>query len=578
MGSLLCKIWGKESGRFNILLILLACIFSIILATIFIGNALSKTNGEIILPLDDPYIFFVYARNAAQGHLFHYNVEDPPSLGLTSLSYYFLCTIGYIAGFQGKNIVWFSHIIALAAFAGSLIIAATFYKRRSISMPFLAAVLTFSMGKILWGFYCGMEVPILSFLLFAACCAFVDGRTRLFFILLTLASLTRPEICLLLFGASLIYGLTALKSKKYIHAFYFLIPLVICFLIYGSVFLITGSFFNTAQKSLFFTGDFSLGRLVIRMNENYSTLLTYIWGYGTGFLVLTTLLILGLLRLKDREWIFPAVFFFGFFVEGILAFGMWHHQRYFISYLPEGMVMLIIGWERLLKETPKILQLARICILLLFGWNILYWADLYGDNCRDLKWLNGKSLQFINNYIDDSAILLVSDAGLIKYYSDRYVIDFIGLGARRLTASNTRGGSGCVFEEMRRILPEKAGKNKKARQVYGFAFWQFGADALEKMAYWKPADFLKSASKGDMVLMALHDNGLGPLDEEMIRCLKNLKLDWREMVDVPRPDTSVAGYALVGDYNITALRRQSYVASAPEAAAKAGYAHTHYEP
>src|SRR5258706_3522972 len=64
--------------------------------------------GGPILPLDDAYIHFQYARVLAEGHPFQYNPGQPPTSGATSLLYPIILAVGYKLGFTGLQLGWWA--------------------------------------------------------------------------------------------------------------------------------------------------------------------------------------------------------------------------------------------------------------------------------------------------------------------------------------------------------------------------------------------------------------------------------------------------------------------------------------
>src|SRR5258708_37785107 len=64
--------------------------------------------GGPVLPLDDAYIHFQYARVLAEGHPFQYNPGQPPTSGATSLLYPVILAVGYKLGFTGLQLGWWA--------------------------------------------------------------------------------------------------------------------------------------------------------------------------------------------------------------------------------------------------------------------------------------------------------------------------------------------------------------------------------------------------------------------------------------------------------------------------------------
>src|SRR5579859_7304791 len=61
-----------------------------------------------IMPLDDAYIHFQYARAIAEGHPLRYNPDQPPTSGATSLLYPAILAVGYRLGFTGQRLAWWA--------------------------------------------------------------------------------------------------------------------------------------------------------------------------------------------------------------------------------------------------------------------------------------------------------------------------------------------------------------------------------------------------------------------------------------------------------------------------------------
>ena len=87
---------------------------------IYLLTALDAGQGNLLMPLDDVYIHFQYARQMATGHPYQYNLIDPPTSGATSLIYPYLLAIGYLAGFKGLWLGLWAMIIGTIAMIASI--------------------------------------------------------------------------------------------------------------------------------------------------------------------------------------------------------------------------------------------------------------------------------------------------------------------------------------------------------------------------------------------------------------------------------------------------------------------------
>ena len=66
---------------------------------LYVSVGLSVSRDPLLMPLDDTYIHFQYARQWAAGEPLRYFPGDPPSSGGTSLLYPILLAAGYRLGF-----------------------------------------------------------------------------------------------------------------------------------------------------------------------------------------------------------------------------------------------------------------------------------------------------------------------------------------------------------------------------------------------------------------------------------------------------------------------------------------------
>ncbi len=115
-----------------------------------------------VMPLDDVYIHFQYARQMAAGQPYVYNPGLPPTSGATSFLYPFVLAIGYLIGFQGLNLgLWAMGIGALALVGAVWLV----YKLVQLwgtgeRLAVLVAVAFGVNGSIAWHFMSGMETGL----------------------------------------------------------------------------------------------------------------------------------------------------------------------------------------------------------------------------------------------------------------------------------------------------------------------------------------------------------------------------------------------------------------------------------
>ncbi len=100
-----------------------AAICTLASSVAFYRAMLQQTGGEWSAPLDDVFIHFDYAREAARGHPFHWTAGNGYSSGNTSILYPFVLALGYLVGFKGEHLMVWAAIVAAVSVFGTLLAA-----------------------------------------------------------------------------------------------------------------------------------------------------------------------------------------------------------------------------------------------------------------------------------------------------------------------------------------------------------------------------------------------------------------------------------------------------------------------
>ncbi|MBZ0289053.1 MAG: hypothetical protein K8I30_15650, partial [Anaerolineae bacterium] len=137
-------------------------LFCLLAGIIFLAYALTSLTlgrGEFVMPLDDVYIHFQYARQMALGQPYIYNPGLPPTSGATSFLYPYMLAIGYFLGFQGLSLGLWAMLLGMVALACSTWLV--YQLLRVFDAPEWLAILVgmiFAVsGPISWHFMSGME-------------------------------------------------------------------------------------------------------------------------------------------------------------------------------------------------------------------------------------------------------------------------------------------------------------------------------------------------------------------------------------------------------------------------------------
>ncbi len=183
---------------------------------------LKQTEGEWSAPLDDVFIHFDYARQAARGHPFEWAPGNGVSSGNTSLTYPFVLALGWILGFQGERLMVFAALVACVSVFALLLVSRSVFlvalegpgPRGRLDKPNLAArvasylvpPMLLGVGALDWSLWSGMEVAFFLFTWALAFTAYLGTRARdsrgyrraawLLGLACALMCVTRPEAAL----------------------------------------------------------------------------------------------------------------------------------------------------------------------------------------------------------------------------------------------------------------------------------------------------------------------------------------------------------------------------------------------
>ena len=175
---------------------------------LFAASMLYHTGGRLALPLDDSFIYFQYARQAAQGHFLEYNTGAEPTAGATSLLHTLLLVPGFWLGLDGMGIALYA--LALGAVWLGLSARLLLLLGRRLGGSFsgwVGALMFLLCGPLLWGYYSGMAIGLFAFSILLTLYLYLAGDRRAP-LAAALLALARPE------GIALVLLLLALVAYR----------------------------------------------------------------------------------------------------------------------------------------------------------------------------------------------------------------------------------------------------------------------------------------------------------------------------------------------------------------------------
>ncbi|GAB4526440.1 MAG: hypothetical protein OHK0046_43230 [Anaerolineae bacterium] len=461
----------------------------------YVATSVMIGQGNMVMPLDDAYIHFQYARQAASGQPYVYNPGDPPTSGATSFLYPYLLAAGYAIGFQGLSLgLWALGIGALLLLASGWLV---YWLVRALlirwqMLPFsylnglpLLAALTFVLnGAVSWHFMSGMETGLMITGVLCTLYMFLRADLRGFIPAASLLALTRPEGSIM---AIIAVGLFVVRlaahqiippyDKWAQRAAPLLIPMFAVGVQPAVNLLLTGSMSSTGgqAKSIFGMVPFYWDVVIGRIWENF----TRMWA---GFAADATYLPLPLVILaffggitllfsRRERWTAMLVILWLLTITAAIATldtAFWHFKRYqmplmtlFYPLAAYGVIgaLRLVLWLRATQPTYEqrnsplgnpSLRIAGVILVTLFlllptAANWVEFLRLYRVNVENVMAQPLPMARWLAENTPEDAVIAVHDVGMMRYLGERHTLDMVGLTTPG-AADAWRNGPGAVAE------------------------------------------------------------------------------------------------------------------------------------
>ncbi len=551
-------------------LLILCIILALLQGGIFVGTQLLFT-GTLSSPLDDTFIHLQYAKQIAQGNYFQYQDGEPITSGETSFLYAHLLALGYLIGFQGIGLLFWSYLLAGICLTG------TFYLLIQLGLQIgypLAgwgtAALLFCSGCLGWAYWSGMEIALYTFLLlYAFTLLFQEtipyGRLWIAFGLLTLC---RPEGLILtitilssLIGFSILYpnvlplvvqtsGLHK-KSADQRSAPQFLRSLPIfrlSFLFYLLAIIGPPLFFHYTigrissnsllAKSLLYNPIMTSFEKGMEFLSNFGSILLFFLGHPSvdpmisEYMLPGTLLffLVGIAAMltspskhnKSRALVVALSLTAIFLAVSTLEVWPLHNYRYLLPYFPIVIFFGIVGVQKLFHfikiQDPKPTLSVIIIAVLLHSTYFPAWTGRYMKNATTIYEKQIQTSQWLNQQLPKDRPVAINDAGALAYFGDQTIYDLVGLVTNDTTIAY-RMGEGGLYERLEHLPQDK-------RPAYAAVFpsW-FNESAITYDIFHKP-------------LVSFPD----PFDNTFTKTVYRINWSYAGMEDSPRQSTMKEGW------------------------------------
>jgi 4-amino-4-deoxy-L-arabinose transferase-like glycosyltransferase len=410
---------------------------------------------------DDPYITYRYARNLAGGAGFTYNSGEPV-LSTTAPLYALL-----LAGLAALGIdPPAASLLAgsLSAFAASALL----YRlglRAGQARPALIAAVLLASSPLVW-LATGLESSLYLALALGAFNAAADRRWGPAGLLAALAALTRGDGLLVVGLIIISEGLQrrSLLGRSLLSASALIVPaLILATIAYGSPVPATLRA-KTLQASLGITGLFPFARFLDGLPWLAAAYLEQSWLY----VLMLPLAAIGLGRIREQRWLGPIVAWGALQLIGYTVLGVAPYRWYYVPLLPAvyGLIGLgIVGIARRAASRSRTLLGLGLALALLAAQARSLWeiqrstdpgipeSELIGSNA--LPNTSGALYRQVGAWLRDNtphtASVGVMEVGVIGYYAERRMIDYLGLLQPEVAAALGRRD---IFWSIPHLLPD----------------------------------------------------------------------------------------------------------------------------
>jgi len=417
-------------------------------------------NGGPGFPLDDPWIHLQFARNLRLYGAFSYFRGDMVTAGSTSPLYTLLLAAGF---FLTSNEMMLSYVLGIASFAAGGVFFYLYLRRLlpGYPLPALAGLAAYLMEPhLLWASLCGMETTLFVAGVMASFYFFSRRAWRALAVSLGLLLWIRPEALILLgvCAAGAAFREPGARrdeardsSRPAALWRRMRAPALIFFAIGGAYvgmnLLLSGSVFpNTfAAKIKYYgggTADFP------------AKVFAYFSGGAMGGIALLAGLgaaaaVYGLVRKRSIEPLLPV----GWILLMFLAYWknlpyLYQNGRYMMPLIPPFIALGILGASRAgefigRKLFPSSVRARELLLpLLLVLVPLVQFAAAAGDARRDYAEMSRyitdrqvKTGRWLHDHVPPDAVIATHDIGAIAFYSERRVVDMVGLVSPEMIAN-----------------------------------------------------------------------------------------------------------------------------------------------
>ncbi len=475
------RLQSSVSRRRSIYNALLCITLALVVFVAYMAAGL--VDGQPIMPLDDAYIHFQYAKSIASGQPYAYNPGLPPTSGATSFLYPYLLAVGHLVGFRELNLAyWASGIGVLALAASGWLVYRLSREHAPDWLAWVGSGLFILSGEFAWHAVSGMETSLVVMLTLLTLYGVIRRDVRLTAFAATLLALSRPEGGLLAVIAAGVMLYQAMQTiplrgrfgipRLWLWRREWLILLLPVFALGVQPLVnlvITGTAVasGNAAKSLFGMIPFDVGVIIGRIWDNFTRMGLEMAGlrepreagYYASILFLPSLVGMSAIFRQRRiiALMIIAWLLLGIAVISTLDTAFWHFKRYQMPLIALNYPLAIWGIAEVMRRLPRwsrlIGDIAALILLLFIPISTIQFLGHYRLNTHYVAEQPLQIANWLRANTPPESVIAVHDTGLIRYMGERTTIDIVGLTTPG-AADYWRNGPGSVGEFLEQVRPD----------------------------------------------------------------------------------------------------------------------------
>ncbi|MBI2620160.1 MAG: tetratricopeptide repeat protein [Ignavibacteriales bacterium] len=408
------------------------------------------TNEGFGFPLDDPWIHLQFAKNLHQYGSFSYYQDEMVTSGSTAPLYTLLLAAGF---FFTNNELILSYVLGILF---SLLAVVYFYRLLEILFPtktlyaFAGTLLLVLEPRLQWAGLSGMETSLFIFLILATSYYWMKRAPVATGLFGGMLLWTRPEAIILFvaLGADLVLARIAVsrEGKKTESSragtLQWLFPTLAVLGALGAGYvlfnyLLSGSLLpNTyAAKVKYYAhgGGMYPSRVLQFLSDGHLIVFSVLAAAGIAQTVTSVI------RRRPAIILVPLLFSVGMFLAYWIKLPyLYQNGRYLIPILPFILLLGLVGMDWLLTVAGRTIRLGEqqrkaltVVLFLYLGIHFLVgsWESraLYQDFCKYISDRQVRTALWIRDHLPGNAVVATHDVGAVAYYSERRIVDMVGL-------------------------------------------------------------------------------------------------------------------------------------------------------